>query len=245
MVWKHQLSRHERGYGTQWDKLRKRILIRDKYLCQVCLKQGIPTPAKQVDHIIPKAQLGTDDTDNLQSICIPCHKAKTKAETSKRPVIGLDGWPAGPERFGYSIPDGVKQSAIPVILVCGPPAAGKSTYVNKYATVNDTVLDLDILKIKAGGTKRDKRSYIIKKAIRLRDNEILNLHKKKKGTCYLICTAKSTDERKQWKKALGNVTIKVIDTPETVCIERIKSSSERTEVATEQIQVVKDWWNYQ
>lgn len=32
MVWKHQLSRHKRGYDTQWDKLQKRIPIRDKYM---------------------------------------------------------------------------------------------------------------------------------------------------------------------------------------------------------------------
>jgi 5-methylcytosine-specific restriction protein A len=93
MTWRHEGSRHERGYGHQWVKLRGHILRRDDYLCQPCLRQGRPTQATQVDHIIPKAQDGTDDPENLQSICEPCHKAKTKAETSKRPVIGADGWP--------------------------------------------------------------------------------------------------------------------------------------------------------
>ena len=51
------------------------------------------TPATQVDHIKPKAKGGTDDWDNLQSICDRCHDAKTKQDMGVRPAIGLDGWP--------------------------------------------------------------------------------------------------------------------------------------------------------
>ena len=73
-------SRHQRGYGSDWDKTRIRILKRDNGLCQPCLKQGRVTEAKQVDHKVPKFEGGTDDDDNLQSICKPCHDAKTQAE---------------------------------------------------------------------------------------------------------------------------------------------------------------------
>ena len=75
-------SRHERGYGTDWDKQRKRILRRDKGLCQVDLAAGRYRPAKEVDHIIPKSQGGTDDDSNLQSICHECHQAKTAREAA-------------------------------------------------------------------------------------------------------------------------------------------------------------------
>lgn len=51
-------SRHQRGYGAKWDKLRVRILKRDKYLCQECLRAGRVTEAKTVDHIIAKAHGG-------------------------------------------------------------------------------------------------------------------------------------------------------------------------------------------
>ena len=74
-------NRHARGYGTAWDKLRKAIMQRDKGLCQPCLRSGRPEKAAQVDHIIPKAQGGTDDHHNLQSICTACHKAKTARES--------------------------------------------------------------------------------------------------------------------------------------------------------------------
>ena len=92
-------SRHERGYGNAWERVRKQALERDRYLCQPCLKGGKPVVAKIVDHIKPKAQGGTDDLDNLQTICAPCHLDKTLRENGKRrrPQFGDDGWPIWPE----------------------------------------------------------------------------------------------------------------------------------------------------
>jgi 5-methylcytosine-specific restriction protein A len=56
------------------------MLKRDYGLCIPCMKQGRATAATEVDHIINKANGGTDDDDNLQSICSSCHKDKTAAE---------------------------------------------------------------------------------------------------------------------------------------------------------------------
>ncbi|WP_082851981.1 HNH endonuclease [Sulfitobacter sp. HI0054] len=101
MAWRHEGSRHERGYGYQWTKRRENVMRRDGYLCQPCMRQGRPTPADEVDHITPKSQDGTDDYDNLEAICRPCHSAKTanEARTARgarsRPTIGVDGWPVG------------------------------------------------------------------------------------------------------------------------------------------------------
>lgn len=94
MPWS-RTSRHERGYGTAWDKLRQRILTRDKHLCQPCKAKGRLTAANQVDHILPKAKGGTDEADNLQTICSECHTAKTQADQGRAPrqTIGADGWP--------------------------------------------------------------------------------------------------------------------------------------------------------
>lgn len=81
--WAHERqSRHERGYGTAWDKLRRVILDRDNWLCRPCLKQGKVKHADEVDHITPKAQGGTDDEANLQPICNECHRGKTQAESA-------------------------------------------------------------------------------------------------------------------------------------------------------------------
>ena len=74
------LSRHQRGYGSAWDKLRETILQRDGYLCLTCLAAGVYTPATTVDHVVPKVHGGTDDPGNLASICGPCHAIKTAKE---------------------------------------------------------------------------------------------------------------------------------------------------------------------
>ena len=96
MAWSKR-SRHERGYGSEWDKLRVAALERDKHLCQPCRAKGRVTPATEVDHVLRKRDGGTDDMTNLQSICSPCHTAKTAAENGGRPkpAITAEGWPAG------------------------------------------------------------------------------------------------------------------------------------------------------
>lgn len=82
-------NRHERGYGNEWSKARLRILQRDGGLCQICLSKGVVNYCAgrkygaQVDHIIPKFEGGTDDDDNLQTVCVPCHKAKTASESAR------------------------------------------------------------------------------------------------------------------------------------------------------------------
>jgi 5-methylcytosine-specific restriction protein A len=84
-------SRHERGYGTAWDRLRLTILKRDSYVCQCirCADLGLVKPATHVDHIVCKALWrilrgtteGCDDPSNLQAINADCHALKTVEDT--------------------------------------------------------------------------------------------------------------------------------------------------------------------
>lgn len=97
MTWQHeQQSRHARGYGAAWDRLRKVILARDSHLCQMCKAEGRVTPGNHVDHIKPKAQGGTDDPANLRVLCKPCHSRASNEQRGFRAkrTIGEDGWPA-------------------------------------------------------------------------------------------------------------------------------------------------------
>lgn len=82
-------SRHERGYGSLWDRIRPRILERDAGLCQSCLSKGLINECASkkfgafVDHKVPKFEGGTDDDDNLQTLCRACHVEKTQSESSR------------------------------------------------------------------------------------------------------------------------------------------------------------------
>lgn len=77
-------TRHQRGYGSAWDKIRERILQRDGGVCQPCLRHGLVHVGHAVDHIVPREQGGSDDDSNLQVICRPVHQAKTDAEKRGR-----------------------------------------------------------------------------------------------------------------------------------------------------------------
>ncbi|NVN97652.1 HNH endonuclease [Candidatus Nomurabacteria bacterium] len=69
-------------YNTKhWKTLRLSKLMNDP-LCEICLINGMITPAVEVHHITPFMQ-GTSleqikflgfDYDNLQSLCTDCHK---------------------------------------------------------------------------------------------------------------------------------------------------------------------------
>lgn len=69
-------SRHARGYGWDWEKKRAALLKREP-ICRACRSRGRAVVATDVDHILDKALGGSDDEDNLQPLCGPCHKAKT------------------------------------------------------------------------------------------------------------------------------------------------------------------------
>lgn len=74
--------------GSRWMKIRLRILRRDMGLCQECYRNGrthglIPSTC-ETDHVIPLEDGGSNDDDNLQSLCHSCHEAKTAAEAKAR-----------------------------------------------------------------------------------------------------------------------------------------------------------------
>lgn len=70
----------QRGYGAKWRKIRKVVIARDMGLCQRCIRSGTVKAFDAVDHKVPKARGGTDQLDNLECICNPCHTDKTNNE---------------------------------------------------------------------------------------------------------------------------------------------------------------------
>ena len=79
--------REQRRLGQhEWERIRRRILLRDKGLCQCvqCRDAGRTTLATEVDHIVPLWQGGSDDESNLQAINHECHKRKSAIEAAQR-----------------------------------------------------------------------------------------------------------------------------------------------------------------
>lgn len=66
-----------RGYTAAWSRISKRVLAEEP-LCRAC---GAAY-SELTDHIIPKAQGGTDERRNLQGLCRSCHAVKTARESA-------------------------------------------------------------------------------------------------------------------------------------------------------------------
>ena len=71
----------ERITGWQLVKIRKRIMLRDGYKCQVC---GRVTIGGEVDHLQPLHLGGRESDANRQWLCRSCHRAKTEQEEKER-----------------------------------------------------------------------------------------------------------------------------------------------------------------
>lgn len=62
--------------GVVWKRIRA-LVLRDDPWCQT---PGCNELASEVDHIIPLKAGGTNERDNLQSLCSTCHSRKTARE---------------------------------------------------------------------------------------------------------------------------------------------------------------------
>lgn len=80
--WSRRESRHVRGYGRAHDLMRAMVLLEEP-LCRICLAHDRCSATVIADHIIPKAEQGTDERSNYQGLCKPCHRVKTAAEAAR------------------------------------------------------------------------------------------------------------------------------------------------------------------
>lgn len=65
------------GSTRQWRNQRQRALKRDNHRCVQC-----GAPAEEVDHILGKEDGGTDNLDNLRSLCRRCHVPYTQKQAA-------------------------------------------------------------------------------------------------------------------------------------------------------------------
>lgn len=187
--------------------------MRDLYQCQICGEYG-----DEVDHIDGDASNNPPDGSNWQTACNRCHSAKTAIESGIVPLLPR-----------------VRKPGIPVTLVCGPPAAGKTTYIAERREPNDTVIDLDVIKAEIG---RDDW----KAAIGERNKRLAALAKATEGRCWLISMAPTRRERRHWAETIGAEVI-VLEVSADECLRRALSDPNRKDKPSEFWErIIHGWW---
>lgn len=223
----------QRGYGYRWQKARIQFLSSHP-LCVACQADGRVTAATVVDHIEPHRGDQTKfwDEANWQPLCASCHGRKTVAE--------------GGQPLGYSIyrPDWIAVPRVPVVIVCGPPGSGKSTYVAQHAQPGDMVLDLDVMASRISGRPIYMHDSKDRDAAIMERNRLLDGLSRPGcdiAKCWLIVTGEKVSQRLWWKQKL-NAELVVMSTPKEECRRRIEDDGRRpAQVKSRHLQSLAAW----
>ncbi len=220
---------HQRGYDYRWQQERKAFLARNP-LCTTCEEvHGRITAATEVDHVIPhkgdKALFW--DRMNWAPICRDCHQAKTARENATRAAL-LPGWLPSPTK--------------PLIVVVGPPRAGKTTHVAQHAHRDDLVLDLDVMAEEAGKPLWEHTDGERNTLLWRRNKELARFceGRTRYPRCWLIATAGTFRQRKFWQDKGAELV--VINPGPAVCVQRILADSQRPAHVKERLVTVARRW---
>lgn len=223
-----------RGYDADWRRLRSAFLSKHP-LCLFCEGIGCITEASVVDHVIsfterPELRL---EWSNLRSLCKQCHDRRTAREQA----FGGKGsrWP-----------EWLRPSVVPLTIVCGPPASGKSRLVSERAKPDDLVLDLDLIAASLSGQPPHAwGTQWLDPALRER-NELLGRLSRKPSTwpaAWLIVSEPLAERRQWWWSTLRPTEIIVMETDPAICRARLRSDPERAATLDTMAEAVTRWWS--
>lgn len=191
---------HDAWYKTyRWQQRRKRQLERER-LCWMCEQEDRITVATIADHDPPHR--GDPEAfwhGPLRSLCKPHHDS-TKQSQERNQFAASNH------------PEWLRPSAIPLTIVSGPPASGKTTYVRDRAGPGDIVIDLDSImaRLRPGyehWAQDGLDKGLFNRAIRERNDMLGALSKATNGKAWFIVSAPSHQERAWWHRKLGGSVV--------------------------------------
>ena len=109
-------------YGSSWDRIRKSVLARDNYTCRSCRRKDNLT----VNHIVQLSQGGTNNLENLQTLCKYCHEKK-----DNRKIFG--------ESFNHDSNYGSRATPSSTVQSIERAIAMKSRIKITYTDINEKV----------------------------------------------------------------------------------------------------------
>jgi 5-methylcytosine-specific restriction protein A len=137
--------------------------------------------------------------------------------------------------------------AVPILLVCGAPASGKSTYVHAHMQAGDIIIDLDVIAAELMGTALyyPRSAATLQQATRIRNARLEELQTLPEDgrSAWLIVGAANPTDRKSWRAILKPKAVYMILCPFDECARRIDQDPRRAITAHEQKAAVTRWWN--
>jgi len=255
--WRHLYN------SKAWRAFRNSILIRDLFTCQMCGRLEGNSSQLVADHKLPHKG-NRDlfwDAANIQTVCKPCHDRHKQSEerTGFSKAIGIDGWPTDdrhPANGGkpaktnglgpISHPSWFRPVFVPLTIVCGAPASGKTRYVAEHKGQRDVVYDLDVIAqelFKRALPYLDTDQRI--KCLKQRNDRLSDLMWSKAAGTYdrawLIVSEPIAHKRQWWADTLKPEQIVVMETPASVCMARAKADKSQARAANVD-HAIKTWW---
>jgi AAA domain-containing protein len=131
-----------------------------------------------------------------------------------------------------------------VMLVCGPPAAGKSTYVRARAKPDDIVIDFDEIATEYG-YNRDRPSWVVGELLEDRNARLANLASEPpERIAWVTLCAPSRALRRWWCEAL-NVRAEdlvMLVPPPKELYRRVMNDPARRSTRVKNLQLLARWF---
>lgn len=215
-------------HSKEWKKVRELAWQRDNGLCQKCLKEkNIMKPGEEVHHMIWLKPSNINDPfitlnlNNLILLCKDCHINIHKVKERKEKTLMINN--------GMYINENGELCKQKIHIVCGPPGAGKTTYVKKYMERGDLVVDFDMIKQSislCNKTETPDSLLSIAESIREVLYKTIEMNQVPAKTIWIVALLPTRKQRDELSKRF-NADVILIEKTLEECLENIMNDNER------------------